>query len=71
MTSLDLNKKNIIKIITGNYLVNTVPVKGNKRKIQTDTSGHERQKKKTTTSETAMMRKERAAEVKSGERRAR
>lgn len=37
----------MIKIITGNYLVNIVPVKGNMRKTKTETSGHERQKKKT------------------------
>lgn len=45
----------MIKIITGNYLVNIVPVKGNMRKTKTETSGHERQNKKT--SETTMMSK--------------
>lgn len=44
----------MIKIITGYYLVNIVPVKGNMRKIKTDTSGHETQNK---TSETTTMSK--------------
>ena len=38
----------MIKIITGYYLANIVPGKGNMRKIKTDTSGHETQNKKTT-----------------------